>query len=381
MKTLDASARTRPFPRAEPAYAPLPEPVPLAEQSWPEGTEPLVTVSCSAYNHAAFIANALDGFLCQATTFPVEIIVHDDASADGTAEILRRYAARHPQLIRTVLQTENQYSQGRKIGTIILGLAKGTFIAVCEGDDYWTDPRKLEDQVAHLRAHPEAVLCFHDVSIVDSGGKLLAASKIDVHQSSEQQWVLCSVADVLPAMIPTPSVMYRNMGSVVGRRAGQVVCGDTYFKTKCIEYGEIHRLEGVRAVHRRHGGGVWTSASPTWRAFQRLRTFSAIVADIDALHALDVCHRQAKYGCAAVLTGWRKRTPALIARGGAAFAVAILSCTRYLRRRPLRLDRVLVAQIRIILMPLVFLAARAAQRCRSVLRHPEPETLKQDAVQ
>ena len=79
MKTLDASDRTRPFPRPERAYAPLPEPVPLAEQSWPEGTEPLVTVSCTAYNHAAFIANALDGFLCQTTTFPVEIIVHDDA--------------------------------------------------------------------------------------------------------------------------------------------------------------------------------------------------------------------------------------------------------------------------------------------------------------
>ena len=124
----------------------LPTPVKITEQSWPEGTVPVVTIRCITYNHAKFIRDAIEGFLMQETTFPVEILIHDDASTDGTADIIREYAAKYPQVFHTVFQTENQYSKGSeawaRVREHVGGLVRGEFIALCEGDDYWTSAEK-----------------------------------------------------------------------------------------------------------------------------------------------------------------------------------------------------------------------------------------------
>ena len=95
-------------------YTPLAKPLRITEHNWPEGTVPLVSITCITYNHVNFIRDAIEGFLMQETTFPVEILIHDDASNDGTAEIVREYDARYPQLIKAIYQTENQYSRGKK---------------------------------------------------------------------------------------------------------------------------------------------------------------------------------------------------------------------------------------------------------------------------
>ena len=117
----------------------LPRPLRITEQVWPVGALPVVTIRCITYNHVNFIRDAIDGFLMQETTFPVEIIIHDDASTDGTAEIVKDYADKHPQLFRTILQKENQYSKGNsKPFKDTYSMARGEFIAFCEGDDYWT---------------------------------------------------------------------------------------------------------------------------------------------------------------------------------------------------------------------------------------------------
>ena len=121
-----------------------------------------VTVICLAYNHEAYIRDALEGFVRQQTDFPFEVLVHDDASTDGTAAIIREYAARYPGLIRPVFEQENQYSKGVVIPRdILFPLIQGQYVALCEGDDYWTDPLKLSKQVAALEAHPEVDLCAH----------------------------------------------------------------------------------------------------------------------------------------------------------------------------------------------------------------------------
>lgn len=109
---------------------------------------PLVSIICTVYNHAPYIRQCLDGFVMQQTTFPYEIIVHDDASTDYSAEIIREYADKFPGLFVTILQKENQYSKGVPIGkTFMYPIAKGKYLALCEGDDYWTDPLKLQKQV------------------------------------------------------------------------------------------------------------------------------------------------------------------------------------------------------------------------------------------
>lgn len=124
--------------------------------------KPLVTVICITYNHAPYIRDALEGFLAQQTRFPVEILVHDDASTDGTADIVRDYAQRYPDRIHPIFQQENQFSKGvSPVPTFCFPLVRGKYVALCEGDDHWTDPAKLQRQVEALEKHPEADLCAH----------------------------------------------------------------------------------------------------------------------------------------------------------------------------------------------------------------------------
>ena len=122
----------------------------------------MVSVICLAYNHEAYIRDALEGFVRQQTDFPFEVLVHDDASTDGTAEIIREYAGRYPQIIRPFFETENQYSKGVVIARdMLFPHVRGRYVALCEGDDYWIDPLKLSKQVAALEAHPEVDICAH----------------------------------------------------------------------------------------------------------------------------------------------------------------------------------------------------------------------------
>jgi glycosyltransferase involved in cell wall biosynthesis len=133
---------------------------------WAKTDTPLVSIDCCTYNHEKYIADAIEGFLMQQTTFPVEILIHDDASPDRTADIVREYEAKYPQLIKAIYQTENQYSKrDGTIGRIQRGRAKGKFTAICEGDDYWTDPLKLQKQVEFLEANPDFSICAHNALI------------------------------------------------------------------------------------------------------------------------------------------------------------------------------------------------------------------------
>lgn len=111
--------------------------------------EPLVSICCITYNHKEYIRDALDGFLSQRTDFPYEILINDDASTDGTADIIREYEQKYPEKIRALLQTENQYSKGitNPSGAFNFPRVRGRYVAMCEGDDYWTDPEKLQKQV------------------------------------------------------------------------------------------------------------------------------------------------------------------------------------------------------------------------------------------
>ena len=133
-------------------------------------SEPLVTIICLTYNHEAYIADALEGFVKQEAPFALEVLVHDDASTDGTAAVIRDYAERYPDVIRPVFQKKNLYSQGISITRDVLyPMARGRYLAFCEGDDYWTDPRKLAKQVAALESHPGCDICAHATAITRNG--------------------------------------------------------------------------------------------------------------------------------------------------------------------------------------------------------------------
>ena len=125
-----------------------------------------VSVYCLAYNHEKYIRRALEGMVRQKTDFDFEVIVHDDASTDATAAIIREYALKFPAIIKPVCQTENQWSKGISIvETHIRPRVTGRYMAICEGDDYWTDPCKLQKQYDYMEAHPDCTFCFTNAVI------------------------------------------------------------------------------------------------------------------------------------------------------------------------------------------------------------------------
>lgn len=126
---------------------------------------PLVSISCITYNHASYIKECIDGFLMQKTNFNFEVLIHDDHSTDGTEEIIKEYAKQYPDIIKPLFEKENQYSLGKPIGSAVWNLprARGKYVAMCEGDDYWIDPYKLQKQVDFLESHPDYGMCYTKV--------------------------------------------------------------------------------------------------------------------------------------------------------------------------------------------------------------------------
>lgn len=129
--------------------------------------EVVVSILCITYNHEKYIRRTLEGFLNQITSFKYEILIHDDASTDKTAEIIKEYAVKYPDKIKTIFQKENQYSKGKSGLNILIKWASGKYLAFCEGDDYWITEDKLEKQVKILEEKRECVACSHNEIVVN----------------------------------------------------------------------------------------------------------------------------------------------------------------------------------------------------------------------
>jgi glycosyltransferase involved in cell wall biosynthesis len=239
-------------------------------RNWPSAAEPLVSIRCTTYNHARYIEDALEGFLIQETDFPFEIIIHDDASTDGTAAIVRDYAAAYPCIIRPVLQTENQYSQGKRISGLLATLCRGKYVAVCEGDDFWTDPHKLAIQVGFLERNPDYVITGHDAYIIDDEGRRLSDSKLtDRHRrdfSGEELilghgWVL------------TMSWVFRNVIREFPPERNMVLNGDNFMLSLLGHYGKSKYMPEIKpACYRVHAGGIWSQLDERQRLDSVLNT-------------------------------------------------------------------------------------------------------------
>lgn len=122
-----------------------------------------VSIYCLVYNHGKYLRDALEGFVNQITDFDYEVIVHDDASTDNSSEIIMEYARKYPTIIKPIIQKENQYSKGvRILDEYVLPRLTGDYIAICEGDDYWTDRDKLQVQADFLDLHLEYSGCVHN---------------------------------------------------------------------------------------------------------------------------------------------------------------------------------------------------------------------------
>ncbi|MCI8948468.1 MAG: glycosyltransferase family 2 protein [Lachnospiraceae bacterium] len=170
--------------------------------------EILVSISCITFNHETYIARALDSFLMQKTNFNFEILVYDDASTDRTQEIIREYEAKYPDRIKPYYQKENQYSQGKYNveGFFNYPRAKGTYIAMCDGDDYWTDPNKLQLQVDYMEAHPECAMCLHSAKI-ETQEK--AIQSLEIRPYRKNRLILPGEVIDKASNYPTASLLFR----------------------------------------------------------------------------------------------------------------------------------------------------------------------------
>lgn len=133
--------------------------------------EIMVSVVCTVYNHEKYLRKCLDGFVMQKTTFPFEVIIHDDASTDHSADIIREYEKQYPHIFRPIYQTVNQYSQHIPFFvTAMMPMVRGKYMAQCEGDDYWCDEHKLQRQFDAMEANPNCRLCVHRVKRINEAG-------------------------------------------------------------------------------------------------------------------------------------------------------------------------------------------------------------------
>ena len=133
--------------------------------------KPLVSVCVLTYNHEKYIRQCLEGIMSQKCSFPFEVLIHDDASSDGTAEIIREFEERYPDVIKPIYETENQYSKGMANISALFNFprAAGRYIAMCEGDDYWNDESKLEKQISYMELNEGCTISFHSAHMISDG--------------------------------------------------------------------------------------------------------------------------------------------------------------------------------------------------------------------
>ncbi len=244
---------------------------------------PKVSVCVPTYNHESYIAQMLDGALAQQTTFPIEIIIGDDASTDNAPATIRRYADQYPSLIRAFLHPENlgptepKEFAGRNNVIALLKACRGEYVALCEGDDYWTDPLKLQKQVELLEANPTFSFAHHNVEVIYEDGSPSHAF------NAPDQPLISTVADVVADrwFFATASILYRNYFKTENFADwhAHAAAGDWALVIQLAAHGPIGYLPDVMGVYRKHRGGLSNVQSGHNRFF--LANRKAMFADVD----------------------------------------------------------------------------------------------------
>lgn len=229
--------------------------------TWGNQRHPLLSIVCLTYNHAAFIKETLEGFIRQETNFPFEVVVHDDASTDSTAAVIREYAARYPHLIKPIYQRENQYSKGVPFSTRLFAQAGGKYIAYCEGDDYWTDPRKLQIQVDFLEAHRDYVMTYHDAFMFNSQGIVRSPHLTGKYRKDASALQLQQARP-----ISTLTVCFRNVLMELPPELHSVEVLDICWWSLLGAHGKGKFIEEIKpAAYRVHEGGIFSMRSSKQR--------------------------------------------------------------------------------------------------------------------
>ena len=221
----------------------------------------LVSICCITYNHADFIRDCIEGFLMQKTNFKFEIIINDDCSTDGTTEILKEYAERYPDIVIPVFHEENQFSIGVRgmFVRFVYPRAEGKYIAVCEGDDYWTDPLKLQRQVDLLEDNSKLSGCFHSCII-------------NYVNTNERKHISYNLKKCIDFKTYLDKKYFITMSSLVFRKdvlnlmppyATELFAGDFVLKYLILVSGNLGYINNPMSVYRKGVRASWSKRKIT----------------------------------------------------------------------------------------------------------------------
>ena len=251
---------------------------------------PLVTVRTITFQHAPYIRQCIEGVLMQKTTFPVEYIIGEDFSTDGTRDIVLEYAAKYPDRIRVMTADRNV---GMRANTRRTNLAlRGKYCALCEGDDYWTDPLKLQKQVDFLEANADYALTYHDARVEDAQGNVVLTSKIPkgmARDHSEEELIFNK------SFILTLTMLYRNDPSFatdIPHESAMLLNGDNFLTSRLGLNGKGKYMADIApAVYRQHAGGVWSPLSQAARDKAQLNSMMWMAAYYNRVGRPDVARQ------------------------------------------------------------------------------------------
>ena len=216
-----------------------------------------VSICCITFNHEKYIRDALDSFLKQKTNFKYEIIIHDDASTDKTVDILKEYKDKYPEIIKLIIQEKNQYSLGKKILPNVFNVARGKYIAICEGDDYWTDENKLQIQLDYMEDHEECTLCFHSFDNVDKDKNIIESVERYKNNTkcSPRDFILGGGGFCATASLMIPSKLLKNLPEYYY----SYIVEDFPIQLYAMSSGYAYYINKNMSAYRVGADGSWTS--------------------------------------------------------------------------------------------------------------------------
>ena len=254
--------------------------------------KPLVVVRSLVYNHEPYLRNCLEGFVMQQTTFPFVAVVHDDCSTDGSAAILREYAEKYPHIIKPIYETENLYSRHdgslRRVMNEACGKYGAKYYALCEGDDYWTDPHKLQRQVDFMEAHPDYTMVCTNARVLTPDGEL---ERADFEKMGwDQYYEECDIPaeDAITKggwLIHTASIVYRTgLKEKYPDACKRTMFGDYTLQMFAALNGKIHFFPEKMVVYRYQAGNSWTIRENT-QSYENQT--NSLTREIDMMMSLD----------------------------------------------------------------------------------------------
>jgi glycosyltransferase involved in cell wall biosynthesis len=251
-----------------------PEPLPPRSEeavvsTWDCDGPPVVSIICPTYNQRELLPDAINGFMAQITSFPFEVILQDDASADGTAALIRTYLTQYPRLMRARFHTENQFRHGNR-NRALLAMARGRYIASCDGDDYWINPYKLQRQYELMEAHPEWSACGGMTFI---GSDCIHVKELVRPSRHTDSYGPCDVIEHFFLHTSTRFVR-ADLWQQVGRieRPPFIRNGDQVQLVLLATVGSLGYLHEPLSFYRLHPGGRWTNQPASLCFYRQTRT-------------------------------------------------------------------------------------------------------------